>query len=110
MTVPIPPGSNDLTWTYEKDDSVTAGMYMAWFDQFSFMPDSPSITLVTHSNGLVSVTIPSVVGRSYWLEYTDLLDATNWIPLSPVPGNGLPLVLTNSVTGVGQRFYRVVLQ
>ncbi len=61
------------------------------------------------TNGLFQVTVPTISGRVYCLEYAAALPATNWTPLPLVAGNGRMRVLADStaVTGTGQRFYRV---
>ena len=111
VIVPIPPGPQGLTWTYEKDQSVTEGLDMMWVDQFGFVPDSSAISSIACNNGTALLAIASVVGRSYWLEYKNSLSDPSWIPVLPsAPGNGATLVLTNTITGVPHRFYRVVSQ
>ena len=58
-----------------------------------------------------SVTVSTLTGYTYTLEYTDSLTSPiNWTPLAPgVAGDGTLKLLTHMAApvGVAQRFYRV---
>jgi hypothetical protein len=54
-----------------------------------------------------SVSISSLTGRSYSLQYTDRSSSTNWTSLPPVTGNGGTLLLTDPAATSSLRFYRV---
>jgi hypothetical protein len=44
-SISIPAGTNTLVWRYSKDSSFSSGQDTAWVDQFTFLPDPPTITL-----------------------------------------------------------------
>jgi alpha-tubulin suppressor-like RCC1 family protein len=54
-----------------------------------------------------SVSLPTVRGHSYRLEFKELLAATSWTMLPPVPGDGAVKTLTDPAPFGSQRFYRV---
>ena len=54
-----------------------------------------------------SLSLPTLYGKLYWLEYKNSLDETNWKSLSMNLGSGATLSLTNSPATNAQRFYRV---
>jgi hypothetical protein len=51
--------------------------------------------------------VPTVRGRSYFLEYKDSLAAPRWMMRQPVPGNGTIRQLADPSAITTQRFYRV---
>ncbi len=56
----------------------------------------------------ISISVPSLIGLNYTLEYKNLLSDPNWTPLPPaLPGNGGILVLQDTSTLQASRFYRV---
>jgi hypothetical protein len=59
------------------------------------------------ANSTFGVGVPTVVGKSYILEYTDSLPATDWIPLPAVPGDGTIKILSDPSPKTQQRFYRL---
>ena len=61
------------------------------------------------ADGTLSVSVPSVAGLGYTLEYKNSLTDSNWIPvLPPTSGTGSPLTLIDTNTlGILSRFYRV---
>ena len=72
------------------------------------------ISSVNLSSGQPQLTFPSVVGKTYQLDWApNLTPPVSWSSLlsAPVPGTGSPMTLTdtNSPTG-SQRFYRLVVQ
>ena len=47
----------------------------------------PAITSITNDGTTVSISVPSLIGLNYTLEYTDTLDNPVWTPITPsVPG------------------------
>ncbi|HYG33346.1 MAG TPA: immunoglobulin domain-containing protein, partial [Clostridia bacterium] len=71
----------------------------------------PSIELVGFgtSGTELSISVETVPGVNYTLEYKDSLDAPNWTPVLPaVQGNG-GMILLKDTTGIqsASRFYRV---
>lgn len=71
------------------------------------LPDPPS--LVTPLPGeLFSVSVNSLSGLSYGLEYKNQLTDTNWTRLFPlVVGTGAPIILPDTNAPTSTRFYRV---
>ena len=74
-------------------------------------PSPPPLAIVGAgvTNGFFQVTVPTISGRVYCLEYATSLPATNWTPLPLVAGNGRMRVLVDPtpVVATAQRFYRV---
>jgi hypothetical protein len=57
--------------------------------------------------GVFQLAVPTESGRSYSLEYSDTLPGSNWIPLSPVIGDGTVKTLQDSNATNQFRYYRV---
>jgi hypothetical protein len=68
---------------------------------------SMQITNVHQSNGAFSLVVPTVRGKSHYLQYADALNSGWWTPGLPVPGDGMVKTLTDSGATGPQRFYRV---
>ena len=58
-------------------------------------------------NGVFTVTVPTLAGKSYALQYKTTLFDITWTSLPAVTGNGSILTLTDSTASSTQRFYRV---
>ena len=74
---------------------------------------SPSGLVLSSSafgGGTFGVTIPTVSGKTYILEYTDVLPGTNWTALPPVSGDGAAHLLADPAPASRQRFYRVRIE
>ena len=54
-----------------------------------------------------TVTVTTVLGRHYRLEYKSSLGDASWIALPPVPGNGGDQVLSDPFASGPHRVYRV---
>jgi hypothetical protein len=68
----------------------------------------PQIARVEKNSAGVTLTVPSVLGLSYTLEYKNALSDPQWLPLlPPQPGSGSPMSLTDSNAPATSRFYRV---
>lgn len=104
-------GTHTLIWRYQKDYSSAGGADAGWVDQVSYTRLEPVAVdpAVTATN--FSVTVSTLTGYTYTLEYTDSLTSPiNWTPLAPgVAGDGTLKLLTHTAApvGVAQRFYRV---
>ncbi|MGD0536673.1 MAG: hypothetical protein ABSC03_03390 [Verrucomicrobiota bacterium] len=70
----------------------------------------PILSAISRTSKTCSVTLLSVSGSSYTLEYKDSLSLTNWLTLPAVSGNGAALTLTDPAATNSQRFYRVRMQ
>jgi len=76
---------------------------------------SPQANLVklaqgVFANGAFGMSVPTVSGRSYILEYTDSLSTANWTALPPLDGNGAVQTLTDPSPAAAQRFYRLRIE
>jgi hypothetical protein len=54
--------------------------------------------------------VPTIVGKTYILEYTDSLPADSWTPLPGVPGDGTVKILSDPSPKAQQRFYRLKVE
>ena len=65
---------------------------------------------VSQSGETVFISVPSIPGRTYRLEYKNALDDPSWEPLgTDALANGPTLTFADGTAANGQRFYRVVL-
>jgi hypothetical protein len=106
-------GTHTLTWRYQKDSSRAVGADAGWVDQVSYTRLEPVVVRPTVTATNFSVTVATLTGWTYTLEYTDALASrADWTPVPPgVAGDGTAQVLshTAATAGVAQRFYRVRL-
>jgi hypothetical protein len=71
---------------------------------------SPTITSIRLTNNVATITWGSASGGIYRVQSKDSLNGPTWNNLSPdVTGTGLSVVQTNNVSGVPQRFYRIMV-
>ncbi len=70
------------------------------------VPPTPVTPVFTASGGF-ALSVQSVVGKTYALEYKDSLADANWTPLTGVPGNGGPVSLSDANAPATRRFYRI---
>jgi hypothetical protein len=67
------------------------------------------ISSIVLANGTVTVTWNSLVGKTYRLQYKDILADTNWQDLTPdISATGVSATGTNVVGTASPRFYRVI--
>jgi hypothetical protein len=72
--------------------------------------NQPVIAAFTLTNNAAILTWSSIAGRNYRMQYNNDLNTTNWTDLAPdISATGTTASATNTVDGVLQRFYRVVL-
>jgi ELWxxDGT repeat protein len=62
------------------------------------------------ATGQFSVSVPTLPGRTYYLETRDSLAGSSWVPLLAVFGDGETRVFADPVAPAAQRFYRVRMQ
>jgi T5SS/PEP-CTERM-associated repeat protein len=67
----------------------------------------PQVVTSRHAEDTFSLTIESLTGLNYVLEYKDTLDAPLWISLGTKAGTGSLLTLSDSPASHPARFYRV---
>ena len=74
-------------------------------------PQSPEFTGVTFTGAnQVQITVSSIPGRTYQVEFKDDLSTPLWSPLGgPRLANGQSLVVSDALLPARQRFYRVAL-
>jgi hypothetical protein len=70
----------------------------------------PIVSQAAYQNGVFQLSVPTLSGRLYILQFTDKLPATNWTDIQSSSGNGTPRVLTDSSATNHQRYYRVRMQ
>jgi hypothetical protein len=67
----------------------------------------PRVSATRLANGTISLTLPSVPGKTYRVEYTDDLSAAQWFQLPDVFATGQTLTINDNAATTSQRFYRV---
>ncbi len=67
----------------------------------------PQASEVSYQNGEFQVSVPTLSGPTYTLQFIDQLPGTNWTDLQSVSGDGTLKVLIDTSATNGQRFYRV---
>jgi hypothetical protein len=73
----------------------------------SFTPSSLQMLDSVMRDGAFSVSVPTLRGWRYFLEYKDSFEATHWTRCAQVPGNGRIKTLTAWASDVSQRFFQV---
>jgi hypothetical protein len=69
----------------------------------------PPVSVAQGSNGTISISWPTTVGRTYRVEFKDDFNSPGWTPLGAnITGNGSPFVFNETIGTRAQRFYRVV--
>jgi hypothetical protein len=72
--------------------------------------EPPEILQITYDAGAVTVTVATVAGRTYRLEYKNELSDPMWIPIVPnQTASGLVTTFLDNAGGASQRFYQAVL-
>jgi hypothetical protein len=68
----------------------------------------PAIHSLTFTANAVLISLTSVVGFNYELDYKDSLNDPAWLPASsPIPGTGDVIILEDATLPAASRFYRV---
>jgi hypothetical protein len=70
-------------------------------------PVTQAVLEPVFSTNTFKVTFPAQNGRVYRLEYKEILNDTNWLPLPLFAGQSPELTLTDSNRSSPQRFYRI---
>lgn len=71
-----------------------------------YAPSVPPL-IPARNQGTFAVQVPTLRGKSYYLQHRDALSASQWMLHPPVPGDGTPQALVDPNATVSQRFYRV---
>jgi hypothetical protein len=73
-------------------------------------PPPPLILSLALTNGTVSIQWSAVAGHTYRLQYKDRFEDTNWNAVAgDILASQTNVIATDSVGGLAQRFYRVLL-
>jgi uncharacterized delta-60 repeat protein len=67
----------------------------------------PKLVSPIRNGDTFRLSVPTVAGKTYLLEFTDSLTEKNWIPLSETAGDGSLKTLLDADANREQRFYRV---
>lgn len=79
-------------------------------DDVSVAPPAPAFIQVKHENASVSLVWTAIPGRSYQVQYSTTLPSTAWQDLaSPVVATGPTASLSDNLSVLQNRFYRVLL-
>ncbi|HVV70270.1 MAG TPA: hypothetical protein VHI52_02035, partial [Verrucomicrobiae bacterium] len=87
----------------------------AWVPQYNgtnvLLVLSPRLTLspLTVSGNSISFSVPTAVGFTYTVQFSDTLNPPNWLTLKSLTGDGTVQTVTDTRTG-SQRYYRVAFQ
>jgi len=60
------------------------------------------------TNGTFTLAFPTVIGKTYVVEYADSLNSASWTALAPIQGDGIEKAVNQPI--VARRFYRVRTQ
>jgi PKD repeat protein len=72
---------------------------------------APVMILYPNQNGTNFVFyFATVLGKTYQVQYKDLIDATNWQTLQTTPGDGTTNTFTVPISAAAQRFFRLSVQ
>ena len=69
----------------------------------------PPVTIITHGAGNVSLSFPTITGKSYQVQYKDNLNAPTWTNLGPgfTAGPGNATTINDNIGANPHRFYRI---
>ncbi len=123
----LPAGTHTLTWTYTKDDFVSAGFDIGLVDQFAIHHDNDGDgihsdleswfgtsdgnpadfprTTVARGGGGTTLTFPSVAGKDYLVQYSD--DLKEWKSVLVTATGTITTWTDLNATSKTHRFYRV---
>lgn len=65
------------------------------------------VSVLGWSNHTLRLSVPTLTGKSYGLEYKDSLSAPEWTRLPTVSGTGGQSIITDPAPPGPQRFYRM---
>jgi uncharacterized delta-60 repeat protein len=70
-------------------------------------PQAPPLMNPSRNDDLFRVSVPTLAGRFYLLEYKNTLSEASWQSLPAVKGNGAVKAISDTITNQSQRFYRL---
>jgi hypothetical protein len=65
------------------------------------------ITQPSYNSGVFSLSVPTVSGKTYTLEFKNALGDASWSPLYSILGDGTVRTLVDTNASPAQRFYRL---
>jgi hypothetical protein len=66
----------------------------------------PLVSSPRRAGSVFSIDVPTSIGKNYQLEFRDSLGTGTWSGLTPIPGDGKLVTLSDTSTS-SHRFYRV---
>ena len=115
-------GADDIIWSValQPDDKVLIGGQFIEFNGtaiagiarlLNFIPISPPQLLNPFfSNNVFSVSVSTIAGKSYTLQFKNALSDSTWTSLPAVAGDGTIRALVDQSATVPRRFYKVQVQ
>jgi hypothetical protein len=95
------------TVTVRVTDGGTPNLSATRTFQITVLP-APQISGITHtSGGMISISLQTIVGKTYRLEYKNQL-SDPWTSLGDFPATSSSLTINDNPGAVTQRFYRIV--
>ena len=70
-------------------------------------PPRPLLGNPVHNGAAFSLSVPTVRGKTYFLQYKNSLSDTGWLSVSVIAGDGGVRTLADPTAGAAHRFYRV---
>lgn len=111
QSITLPAGPQTVRWRYTKDMlCCLSGADAAWLDDVSLVSSVPSLQAPRRDDSTFSVSLTTVTGRTYYLEFKPTLSASNWTTLAGIGGTGDTITLADSAATNAQRFYRVRME
>jgi len=71
---------------------------------------APIIFAPTKVGNNFTLSFQTDLGKTYLVQYTDVISPPNWQSLPSIPGNGAVQTVTNSAPDTAQRYYRLIEQ
>jgi uncharacterized delta-60 repeat protein len=121
-TFDVGTGASDLIYTValQPDSKVLIGGGFTSYNgtnrsgiarlQNSISVPAPTLVNPVLSNTTFRVSVATISGKSYILQFKNALTDTNWTSLPSVPGDGTVKIMTDNSATVARRFYRVQVQ
>jgi len=110
----VPGAALCLVWEMASADGKSQGLAI---DNLSFSASawptgmsSPRLLAELNGTNLV-LSVPSIAGLRYEMQFRTNLTSAPWLPMSAViPGTGAPLTFTNSLAPFAECFYRLMVE
>jgi hypothetical protein len=103
------PSTNVVTVRVTDDGSPAKSDTTSFAIVVNLIPALRLTSIALDGNGLLTLSWDSQSGKSYRVQSTDSLSPINWGTLGDYNATNSTTLATNSLTGVSQRYYRVLL-